>query len=111
MKDYALLVVVALAAIASLADWFLKLASEESRPFASKWFVIGFIVYSSVAIGWVFVMQHMKLASIGIAFAVTNVILLGLVGYFFFQESLSMREGLGIALGLASLLLLGRFAG
>ena len=55
-------------------------------------------------------MQHMKLASIGIAFAVTNVLLLSLIGLFFFSETLSWVEGLGMALGLISLLLLSRFA-
>ena len=111
MKGYVLLlIVIGLASLASVADWLLKIASGEPKPFTTKWFVLGFIVYSSAAFGWVYVMQHMKLASIGIAFAVTNVLLLSLIGLFFFSETLSWVEGLGMALGLISLLLLSRFA-
>ena len=62
----AIFVTIAFSAFGVLGDYFLKLASGESEWFKSKWFYVGFCIYASTAFGWVFVMQHLKLATIGV---------------------------------------------
>lgn len=51
-------------------------------------------------------MQHLKLAAVGILYTVAMLILLALVGYFGFGESLSKREWLGLIFAIASVLLM-----
>jgi drug/metabolite transporter (DMT)-like permease len=92
-----------------IGDYFLKRASGQDRPLTSKWFHLGFLVYASTAFGWVFVMRHLKLATIGVVYSVSMVLLLTAVGATFFHESLNHYEVAGIVLALASLVLLVRF--
>jgi drug/metabolite transporter (DMT)-like permease len=108
--SWAILGVVGLATSATAGDWLLKLASEDTRPFRTPWFLLGLAVYAATALGWIYVMRHLKLATLGVVFAVTNVLLLAAVGMFAFRESLHWTEGLGIALGVLSLCLLTRLA-
>ena len=72
-------------------------------------FVLGFIFLSGTTFGWVFIMRHMKLAAIGIAYSITMILLLALVGMLFFDERLNISELIGLALAIAALLLLIRF--
>ena len=74
------------------------------------WFYIGFALYASTAFGWVFVMKYLKLATISVLYSVSMVLLLTAVGVMFFRESLNYSELAGIALAVASLVLLMRFA-
>jgi multidrug transporter EmrE-like cation transporter len=55
-------------------------------------------------------MRHLKLATIGVVYSVSMILLLTGVGVFFFRESLSAYEVAGLALAIASLVLLVRFA-
>ena len=108
--SWAILGVVGLATSATAGDWLLKLASESSRPFRTPWFLLGAAVYALSALGWIYVMRYLKLATSGVVFAVTNVLLLAVLGMFVFRESLHWTEILGIALGVLSLCLLTRLA-
>jgi len=56
---------VAFSEIGVLGDAFLKLASAREQSLRSGWFGLGFVLYASTAFGWVFVMKHLKLATIG----------------------------------------------
>jgi multidrug transporter EmrE-like cation transporter len=109
-SSWALIGVMGLATSATAGDWMLKLASESTRPFRTPWFILGLAVYALTALGWIHVMRHLKLATIGVVFAVTNVLLLAALGVFAFRESIHWTEGLGIALGVVSLCLLTRLA-
>jgi drug/metabolite transporter (DMT)-like permease len=93
-----------------LGDYFLKLASAQENSLRTKWFYIGFVVYSSTAFGWVFVMKHLKLATIGVVYFVSMVLLLTAMGVVFFRESLNNYEIAGLIMAIASLILLVRFA-
>jgi drug/metabolite transporter (DMT)-like permease len=92
-----------------VGDYFLKLASSHEVPWRTRWFLIGFAVYSSTAFGWVFVMKHLKLATIGVFYSVAMIVLLTLVGTLGFGERLSAVEVAGILMGVGALLLLSRF--
>ena len=106
----AILVTMLFSAIGVVGDSFLKLASEQPVPWRTPWFLIGFVLYASTAFGWVFVMKHLKLATVGVVYSVSMIVLLTAIGALAFGETLSAREGAGLVLALASLYLLMRFA-
>ena len=104
------LVTVAFSMIGVLGDYFLNLASARDQPLRAVWFYLGFALYASTAFGWVFVMRHLKLGTIGVLYSVSMVLLLTAVGVVLFGESLNYYEVAGIVLAVASLVLLMRFA-
>jgi len=65
-RTIAVLVTFAFSVIGVLGDYFLKLASTSERPLRTGWFYLGFALYASTAFGWVFVMRHLKLATISV---------------------------------------------
>jgi len=106
----AVLVTVAFSVVGVLGDYFLKLASTRDRPLETGWFYLGFALYASTAFGWVFVMKHLKLATISVLYSVSLVLLLTAIGVLLFHESLNYFEVIGIVLAVISLVLLMRFA-
>jgi small multidrug resistance pump len=106
----AVMVTVAFSVVGVLGDYFLKLSSAREQPLRSQWFYIGFAVYASTAFGWVFVMRHLKLATISVVYSISMVLLLTSMGVVLFGESLNYFELAGILLAVASLVLLMRFA-
>jgi|SRR5689334_14499407 len=104
------LVTIAFSLIGVLGDYFLKLASQRDHPLRAGWFYLGFALYASTAFGWVFVMRHLKLATISVLYSVSMVLLLTAIGTLVFRESLKPLEVVGIVLALASMVLLVRFA-
>jgi multidrug transporter EmrE-like cation transporter len=110
VTSWAILGVVGLATTATAGDWLLKLASVSARPFRTPWFLMGVMIYALTTLGWIHVMRHLKLATTGVVFAVTNVLLLAAVGVFVFRESLHWTELLGLTFGILSLCFLARAA-
>ena len=106
----AVLVTIGLCVVGVTGDYLLKRASSRSTPLGNAWFVAGFIVYSSTAIGWVYVMRHLRLATIGAVYAVSTVLLLTALGTIVFREGLRPTEGVGILLAIVAILLLSRHA-
>jgi multidrug transporter EmrE-like cation transporter len=106
----AVMITVAFSIIGVVGDYFLKLASQREHSLKSIWFYIGFALYASTAFGWVFVMKHLKLATIGVVYSVSMILLLTALGVVIFRESLSYCEIAGLVLAIASLILLVRFA-
>jgi drug/metabolite transporter (DMT)-like permease len=109
-KMLAVLVTIAFSVIGVLGDYFLKVASAREEPLRTGWFYLGFALYTSTAFGWVFVMKHLKLATISVLYSVSLVLLLTAIGVVLFRESLNYFEVIGIVLAVASLVLLMRFA-
>ncbi len=99
-----------LALVGVLADSFIK-ASGAGVKFINWWiFVIGLLIYAATAFGWFFVMKNVKLSTLGSFYAITTVLALAFVSVFYFKESLSIYELVGIFLAIGSLILLARFA-
>jgi len=109
-KPLAVLVTIGFSLLGVLGDYFLKLASDEEHSLRTPHFYIGFAVYASTAFGWVFVMKHLKLATIGVLYSVSMILLLTAIGTVFFQESLGRYEIAGLVMAIVSLILLVRFA-
>ena len=97
-------------AVGVLGDYLLKLASAQRNPLRSGWFYVGFAVYASTAFGWVYVMRHLKLATIGVVYSISMILLLTGIGSIAFRETLNAYEIAGILMAVASLVLLMRFA-
>jgi small multidrug resistance pump len=109
-KTLAVIVTIAFSVIGVLGDYFLKLASSREQSLRTAWFYLGFALYATTAFGWVFVMKHLKLATISVLYSVSLVLLLTAVGVVLFRESLSYLEAVGIVFAVISLVLLMRFA-
>jgi small multidrug resistance pump len=109
-RTIAVLVTIAFSIVGVLGDYFLKLASGREQPLRTSWFYLGFALYASTAFGWVFVMKHLKLATISVLYSVSLVLLLTGIGVLLFRESLNSLEVIGILLAIISLVLLMRFA-
>jgi drug/metabolite transporter (DMT)-like permease len=105
----AVLVTIAFSVLGVVGDYFLKLASAKEHSLKAAEFYIGFVLYASTAFGWVFVMKHLKLATVGVVYCVSMVLLLAVVGVVGFKETLNGYEIAGIVMAIASLVLLVRF--
>jgi len=108
-RQLAILVAIALASVGVLADYFLKLASDQPSSMRSVWFWTGLAVYAAMAGGWVYVMRHLSFSEIGIVYSVATVLLLMLVGTLVLREPLRAHEVFGVAMAVGSLFLLSRF--
>src|SRR5262245_50795768 len=104
----AVLTIVGLSLVGVVGDFFIKLSGNGPKYVDLKWLILGFVVYSSTAIGWFFAMKHVKLSNLGLIYGVTTVIALVLVSVFYFKETLNVYEIVGLAAGLSALVLLGR---
>jgi drug/metabolite transporter (DMT)-like permease len=109
-RQVALLLAAGLAGISVLADYLLKLASQQEQSASSHWFWLGITVYACMGVGWVAVMRQLSFTEIGIVYSVTSVLLLMLVGVVGLKETLHLHEILGAAMAVGSLFLLARFA-
>jgi drug/metabolite transporter (DMT)-like permease len=105
----AALVAAVMSAVGIVGDYFLKRASDEEQPLASRAFLVGLVLYASTAFAWVYLMRHLKLATIGVIYSVCMILLLAGMGVVFFGESLNRYEAAGIVLAILSILLLARF--
>ncbi len=68
--QFAILITVGFSVVGVAGDYLLKIASAQKNPLKSPWFYLGFAVYASTAFGWVYVMRHLKLATIGVVYLV-----------------------------------------
>ena len=100
-----------LSGVGVAADAVLKIASSRAQPFVTAWFGLGCLLTAVFAIGWVLLMQSMKIATAGIVYAVASALLLVLIGVVFFDERLSPSEITGVAMALGAVALLGRLTG
>src|SRR5947209_20476275 len=92
-----ILITVGFSAVGVLGDYLLKLASAHRNPLRSGWFYLGFAVYASTAFGWVYVMRHLKLATIGVVYSVSMILLLTAIGAVAFHETLKPAEVVGVS--------------
>jgi small multidrug resistance pump len=103
------IIAVGLALVSVGADSILKLSTESTGKNLIIFFILGLIIYGSTAFGWFFVIKHIDLSTLGVYYSVSTVLFLALVGVFYFKEQINTPEIIGIALAVTSILLLGRF--
>ncbi len=93
--------------MATLAgDYFLKRATRTSEGLFSAWFIGGAAIYGLLAFGWYFLMKSNSLASIGVMFSASTILLLAALGYFVFKEQFGIREALGVSLAILAVVIM-----
>ena len=102
-----MLFIIALTLVGVCADAVLKMASAERSFLQSKWLFVGIGLSCTFAIGWVFLMRVMKLATAGVMYGVCSALLLCLIGVVFFEERLSQTELAGVFAAMIAIVLLG----
>jgi multidrug transporter EmrE-like cation transporter len=101
-------VVIGIATLTTFGDYCLKRASQQ-ESLANHWMATGFLIYGATAFGWAWTMRHLKLATIGAVFSISMVLLMALLGFLAFRETLNRIEIAAILLALASIAMLARF--
>ena len=81
-----------------LGDYFLKMATAKPAGLLSGWFVGGAFIYGILAFGWFFLMKSNSLATIGVMFSASTILLLAGLGHFVFKEQFGLREIIGVSL-------------
>jgi drug/metabolite transporter (DMT)-like permease len=104
-----LLTILGIAVVTVIGDYFIKLASLTDHPIQNKWFGVGCLMYVLSTFGWVYALRYIKLASIGVIYSLSIVVLLAALGFFVFGETLNRREVAGIAFAVVAIVLLSRF--
>lgn len=99
----ALLVVIALSALTTVADVLVKKAAEDDR-IASGYMFMAVIIYGGLGFGWFFTLKHMNLATLGAVYSLITVILLVAVGTLLFGEKLNATEIVVIVMAFVVLL-------
>jgi hypothetical protein len=79
-KTLAIAVAAAMSCIGILGDYFLKRASSANWPLATPAFLVGLVLYASTAFAWVYLMRHLKLATIGVVYSVCMILMLTAMG-------------------------------
>jgi drug/metabolite transporter (DMT)-like permease len=102
--------VVGLSAVGVFADILIKYGADRPEPFVNRIFYAGSVIYGLTAVGWVVALQHLKLATVGVIYGVSTVLLLALGGWALFEETLRPVEWIAVAMGTISIVLLWRFA-
>ncbi len=103
----ALAVVVIFSAIGVAGDSFINIAGNDQSRIKWAYFFVGFAIYAFTAFGWLFAMRHIKLATLGVYYSLTTIILLALVGNIFFREKLNAAEVIGILFAIVAMFLVG----
>lgn len=99
----AILFVVVVVVMTMFGDYLLKLASMKESAFTSPEFFGGALIYALSAIGWLYAMRHISLASIGVYYSMLMLILLAVMGVTLFGEKLATRELVGLVLACVSI--------
>jgi multidrug transporter EmrE-like cation transporter len=95
-----------LSLIGVVGDFFVKLATQGSK----WWLLVAIIIWASVAFGWYYVYQHMRMSTSGALYGIFSILFLVAFGVLYFKEHLSVSEIFGIILAFISLFLLRRLA-
>lgn len=85
------MVVICVVLITAVADYLLKVASITDSPSWMLTFIFGCALYAITAIGWFILMKSHSLAEIGIIYSAATIIILTVMGYLLFGETISNR--------------------
>jgi len=105
----AFLVMVAVALVTVLGDYFLKIAGS-GVTIRTKPLMAGIVIYGATAFAWVYAMRHLKLATLSVVFTLSMLIFAAALGAIVFGERLNRAEYVGILLAAEAMVLLCRFS-
>ena len=82
------------------------MATASSFGMMSVWFAGGALAYSLAAIGWYCLMKDNSLATIGVMFSASTILMLAALGYFVFKEQFGLREAAGVSLAILAIVVM-----
>jgi len=86
-----------------IGDVYFKKWSLQNRTWMM---LIGFAFYALGSLFWAVSLRYELLSKAGIIFMLMNLVLIALVGVFYFNENLSIINKIGVALAIISIILL-----
>jgi drug/metabolite transporter (DMT)-like permease len=101
-----ILILIAVLLSTSVGDYLIKTASSQNGGLLSIRFIIGAFLYGLPAIGFFYLVKNHSMAAVGVFYSAATVILMALIGYIAFDESLGHKEILGISLAVASIIIM-----
>lgn len=101
-------IVFLITAFTALGDYHLK-KSTYGPKFDLVAFIIGLVIYSSLAFVWAYTYKHVKFSLTGAIYGASTGLFFALIGIFVFKEQLGLQEYLGVGLAITSILLLSKF--
>lgn len=109
-RVFIIISVILLCLISVAGDCVLKIASEQNKPIFNRYFLLGYLLYSSTVFFWVWLFKYINLANLGVIYCATTLILLTLSGVLLFHERLTPTEMMGVVFAGASIFFLSRLA-
>lgn len=92
--------------IAIISDVVIKQAADTKN----NWYLyLGMALYAGDAVLWWWVYRYAKFSTVAIIYALFTILLSIIIGVLFFKETITMREIIGIILGIIAVSLLSRF--
>lgn len=110
MNFYVFIIAIMLALITAGGDFLVKKGALHGGLSGNWWLIAGALVYALTAFGWYYILKHIKLSSSVVIYSLSLLIIVVLISVFYFKERISPAEYLGIALAMASIVILYRFA-
>lgn len=98
------------AMIVIAGDFVIKVAADAGKPVWSGYMIAGCLIYAVSAIFWFFAMRHVTLAQAGVAYSMLTLLALCVIGVIWFEETLYLREYLGICSALLAMVLMVRIS-
>jgi len=89
-----------------VGDYCIKLATHKDTGLYSPLFMIGAVFYGIPAVGWFFLMKSHSLAMVGVMYSASTLVLLTLMGFVVFKESLGWRELVGLSLAISAVIVM-----
>ena len=93
-------------ALTLLGDYLIKIATLSPHGLRSAQFIIGALCYGAPAVAWFVLMQNYSLAMVAVLYSTATLIFLTALGVIVFRESFGLRDGLGLTLALAAVLVM-----
>lgn len=100
--------IVVLSVLSVAGDYCLKVATTSSRS-PTVPLALGLGAYLACGVGWYFALRYVSLATAGVLYGMTTLLLLVAVGVLGMNEVLTKAEWLGVAMAGIAILLASRF--
>ncbi len=95
-------------AVVLVGDYFVKTAADRQLPLTSWQCLLGLVFYGASGVGFYFTLRHVSLAQMGVAFSALSLLSLCALGVIAFGETMGLREYLGVATAILSMILMAR---
>lgn len=99
---YGLLFSLFTALVVIVGDVAIKIAADRAA-LTSSHMAFGMLLYAASAVLWFFAMRYISLGQAAVAYSMLTLIALFLIGAFYFDEPVGLRELAGIACALAAM--------